>query len=89
MHDSKETQPAGLLQKSTQILLPGLTILGFLLTSLKMPQYGIVINLVAQIFWIYAGWQAWKKASQIGIFINSVIVTVIILAGVINYWLLK
>lgn len=89
MHDKKEEQPAGLLQKSTQILLPGLTILGFLLTSLKMPQYGIVINLVAQIFWIYAGWQAWKKASQIGIFINSVIVTVIIVVGVINYWLLK
>lgn len=34
----------------TQIFLPLFTILGFLLTSLKLPQYGLVASLVSQVF---------------------------------------
>ena len=74
--------------KITQFLLPILTITGFLLISLKRPELGLIANLVAQVFWLYSGWQAWKKAGQIGIFITGVIITSIVIYGVINYWFL-
>jgi len=71
----------------TQVLLPVLTVIGFLLVSLKMPQFGLPIQLVSQLVWLYSGYQAWKKAGQVGIFITSLIVTVIVLFGIVNYWL--
>jgi len=73
--------------KLSQVLLPILTIGGFLLISMKMPQYGLPIQLSAQVIWLYTGYQAWKKAGQIGIFITSIFLTIIIFFGVINYWL--
>lgn len=83
-----EKEKTSLFGKITQILLPIFTIVGFGLTSLKMPEIGITVSLLSQVFWLYAGWKAWKKAGQIGIFINSVVVTFIFLFGVINYWFL-
>jgi riboflavin transporter FmnP len=77
-----------LFDKATQILLPILTILGFLFTSLKNPELGLIFNLISQVFWLYSAWQSWKKAGQIGIFITSIIITLILLYGVINYWIL-
>ena len=68
-----------------QIALPILTISGFLLISLKRPSEGLMLNLLAQIFWIYSGYQAWRKGGQIGIFVTVVLTTVVILFGVINY----
>lgn len=64
------------------------TMLGFLLTSLKLPQYGLVFNLISQVFWIYSSYKAWKNANQIGMFINTLMITVILLWGIINYWIL-
>jgi len=64
------------------------TMLGFLLTSLKLPQYGLILNLISEIFWLYSAYKAWKQANQIGIFITTVIITLIIISGIINYWLL-
>lgn len=78
-----------LFNKATQIALPLLTTLGFLFTSIKRPDVGLSFNLVAQIFWLYSGYQAWKKANQIGIFITSLIITLIVSYGVINYWFIK
>lgn len=78
-----------LFNKTTQVLLPTLTILGFLFTSLKRPDLGLIFNLSAQIFWFYAAWQAWKKANQIGILITTFIITIVLLYGVINYWIIK
>lgn len=72
----------------TQVLLPAFTISGFALTSLKMPEWGLLVTLCAQVFWLYASWQSWKKADQIGIFITTLFITVIVAAGVINYWIL-
>lgn len=72
----------------TQIFLPFFTILGFLFTALKNPELGLIFNLLAQVFWLYSSWQAWKKANQIGLFITTLVITVIILYGVINYWIL-
>jgi len=64
------------------------TMVGFLLTGMKLPQYGLIANMVAQIFWLYASYRAWKEADQYGIMINTTLITFIIIFGVINYWLL-
>jgi hypothetical protein len=63
------------------------TALGFALTSLKLPKYGLAANLVAQCFWLYSSYFAWRQAGQIGIFLASIIITLILLYGVLNYWL--
>ena len=69
-----------------QVNLVLFTVLGFLFTSLKLPQYGLVFNLIAEVFWLYASYKAWKEAKQIGIFICTIIITVVLIYGVINYW---
>jgi len=76
------------LNTAMQVGLVGFTALGFLLTSLKLPQYGLVANLISQIFWLYSAHRAWRQADQIGIFIATICITLILVAGVINYWLL-
>lgn len=89
MAEAKETAKEGsIMHLSTQVLLPTLTALGFLLTSLKKPQYGLLVNFVSQFFWFYASWKAWKEAKQIGVFITTVIIFLIVTFGVINYWVL-
>jgi hypothetical protein len=69
-----------------QVCLPLFTIGGFLLTSLKLPQYGVIAGLLAQIFWLYASYKALRTAKQVGIFINTICSTVIFAYGVLNYW---
>ncbi len=64
------------------------TMLGFALTSLKMPEWGLVSNLASEVFWLYSAYRSWKEANQIGIFITTIIITFILVAGVINYWFL-
>ncbi len=61
---------------------------GFLLTALKMPQYGLVSNLISEIFWFYASYKAWKEANQFGVMITTLMITCILVYGVINYWML-
>ena len=65
------------------------TIFGFLLISLKLPEYGLISNLVAQIFWLFSSYKAWKNANQIGMFINTIIITLIVLWEIFNYWILN
>lgn len=77
-----------LFNQVTQVFLPIFTISGFALTSFKKPELGLIFNLIAQVFWLYAGWQAWKKANQVGILITTFFITVVVLLGVINYWVL-
>lgn len=69
-----------------QVGLIAFTVLGFLLTSLKMPQYGVISNLVGQVFWVYSSYRAWREADQIGIFIASILITLILMFAVANYW---
>jgi hypothetical protein len=76
------------LNNLAQIGLIFFTMLGFLFTSLKYPAYGLIFNLISQFFWIYSSYKAWKDANQIGIFINTIMITLIILWGVVNYWFL-
>lgn len=86
---NKNNNKNSLFDKITQFALPIFTILGFLLTSLKMPELGLVFNFISQIFWLHASYLAWKKANQIGIFITTIIITLILLYGILNYWLIK
>lgn len=62
--------------------------IGFLLMSIKLPQYGLLVSLFAQIFWLYASYKAWKQAGQIGIFLNTIVLTGVFTYGVVNYWVL-
>lgn len=71
-----------------QFCLTFFTVLGFLLTSMKMPEYGLIAALVSQIFWFYSSYKAWKEANQFGIFINTIFISLTIVYGVINYWFL-
>ena len=71
-----------------QVGLVLFTMLGFLLTSFKLPQYGLIANLISEFFWIYSSYKAWKKADQFGMFITTIIITLIVLFGIINYWVL-
>jgi hypothetical protein len=70
-----------------QVGLVVCTGLGFLLTSLKLPHYGVIANLIGQVFWLYSSYRAWREADQIGIFISTVVITLILIYGVANYWL--
>jgi hypothetical protein len=69
-----------------QVGLIGFTGLGFLLTSLKRPQYGLIFNLAAQVFWLYSSYRAWREADQFGIFATTICITIILIYGVANYW---
>lgn len=71
-----------------QVCLPVFTVLGFLLISLKQPGYGVAVSFFSQIFWLYSGYKAWKTAGQLGIFVNTLICTLVFGYGVINYWFL-
>ncbi|QQS61516.1 MAG: hypothetical protein IPN70_01135 [Candidatus Moraniibacteriota bacterium] len=77
-----------LFNSVTQFALPGLTIGAQIATSLKYPQFGLIINLLAQPFWLYSSWKSYKQAGQIGILITTIIFTVITAMGIINYWYL-
>jgi len=54
--------------------------------ALKLPQWGLVINMLAQPFWIYSAWKSYKQAGQTGLLVTTLIVTIIIGLGIINYW---
>lgn len=71
-----------------QVCLPLTTMLGFILISAKQPGYGVAVSLFSQIFWLYSSYKAWKTAGQMGIFINTIIATMIFAYGVLNYWFL-
>lgn len=71
-----------------QICLTVFTVLGFALTSFKLPQYGLIAALISQIFWVYSSYKAWKEANQIGIFLTTIFIVITIIIGLVNYWVL-
>ncbi|MFH1895956.1 MAG: hypothetical protein ABH814_00580 [bacterium] len=56
--------------------------------ALKYPQWGLILNICAQPFWIYSGWKAYKKAGQVGLFVTTIIATIVMALGIVNYWFL-
>lgn len=77
---------SSLFNKTTQIALPVMTIAVQVAIALKLPQWGLIINMLAQPFWIYSAWKSYKQAGQIGLLVTTLVVTVIIGLGIINYW---
>jgi hypothetical protein len=76
------------LNTIVQICLTVFTVLGFILTSFKYPQYGLIAALISQAFWLNSSYKAWREAGQIGIFITTIFITITIIFGIINYWVL-
>jgi hypothetical protein len=77
-----------ILNAIMQVGLVGFTALGFLLVALKLPQYGLLASFTSQIFWTYSSYRAWHEANQIGTFIATILIALIVLGGIINYWVL-
>lgn len=77
-----------MLNTFVQIGLTVTTMAGFLLTALKLPQYGLILSLISEFFWVYSSYKAWKQANQFGIFVTTILITIIVAFGVINYWFL-
>lgn len=77
------------LNTASQVAIPVFTLSSQALFALKSPEWGLVVSLVAQPFWLYSTWKSYKEAGQIGILINTVFFTIITAGGVINYWLTK
>jgi hypothetical protein len=77
-----------LFNSAAQVALPTLTIGAQIAIALKYPQWGLIINLASQPFWLYSSWKSYKEAGQVGILITTVIFTFITILGIINYWFL-
>jgi len=71
----------------SQFLLPTFTLGAQLAVALKFPQIGLRLNLLAQPFWLYSSWRAFKQAGQIGMLVNTIAFTLITAFGIINYWI--
>lgn len=85
---SADMENKSVLNKLMQLGLLVFTIAGFLLTAFKLPQYGLVSNLIAEVFWLYSSYRAWKEADQIGMFIATLVISAILIGGIVNYWFL-
>ncbi len=72
----------------TQFALPVFTVVSYLLVAMKHPELGLIMSLMAQPFWLYSTWKAYKSVGQIGMFITSIVITIIVGMGVVNYWFL-
>ncbi|NCO12338.1 MAG: hypothetical protein COZ34_02185 [Candidatus Pacebacteria bacterium CG_4_10_14_3_um_filter_34_15] len=83
-----EVKDNKLFNTIVQVAIPVLTISVQIAIAMKLPQWGLVINMLAQPFWIYSAWKAYKQAGQIGLLITTVLVTIVIALGLINYWLI-
>jgi len=77
-----------LLNHVTQFAIPLFTLGGQAAIAIKFPQYGLVLILLAQPFWLYSAWKSYKHAGQSGMLITSIAMTLLATFGVINYWFL-
>jgi len=71
-----------------QIIIPSFTIISQVAFALKLLDWSLFVNLVGQPFWLYSSWKSYKNANQLGMFITSIIFTIVTLFGVVNYWIL-
>lgn len=87
IEDEEKSKDQNLFNTLTQFLIPILTIGVQVAIAFKHPEWGLVINMIAQPFWIYSAWRAYREAGQIGLLITTIIVTIVIGFGLANYWL--
>jgi hypothetical protein len=71
----------------SQFAIPIFTVGGQIAIAMKFPQWGLLLVLLSQPFWLYSSWKSYKKAGQAGILVNTVIFTGVTIFGVLNYWL--
>lgn len=88
MIETKSLRFEKIFNAMAQVAIPVFTLGSVLMISLKQPAIGLVLNLIAQPFWFYSTYRAWKKEGQIGMFVNTVAYAAIVAFGVINYYLL-
>jgi hypothetical protein len=69
----------------TQIALPALTIASYTITAMKHPEIGLIVNLCAEPFRFYSAWKSYKEAGQYGLVLVTIIITIILILGIINY----
>lgn len=69
----------------TQVAIPVFTIAGFIITSMKHPEIGLIVNLCAQPFWFYSSRKSYKEAGQYGLLVTTAIITIILIGGIVNY----
>lgn len=74
------------LDTMSQFAIPTFTLGAQLALSMKYPEWALILNMIAQPFWIYSSWTSYRKAGQVGMFINSVAFALITAAGIVNYW---
>ncbi len=72
--------------KMVQIFLPFFAIVSWILTSIKHPEYGLLVAFLAQTLWLYVTYYGWKKANQVGGFVTTIFEITIISFGILNYW---
>jgi Flp pilus assembly pilin Flp len=72
--------------KFVQVFLPIFAVVSWLLTSIKHPEYGLLVAFIAQTLWLYVTYYGWKKANQVGGFITTIFEITIIAFGILNYW---
>lgn len=74
--------------KLVQIFLPLTALTGWMFTSLKYPEYGLIFAFFAQILWLHVTFRGWREANQVGGFVTTIFEVLIISFGIFNYWLL-
>jgi len=72
----------------SQFAIPIFTLGGQLALAMKYPEWALILTMIAQPFWLYSSWTSYKKAGQIGMFINSIAFVIITAIGIMNYWFL-
>lgn len=76
------------LDTFSQFALPALTIGAQVVLAMKHPEWSLILIMLSQPFWFYSSWKSYKQAGQIGIFITTVIYSIVTAIGIANYWFL-
>lgn len=70
----------------SQFCIPIFTLSAQVALALKHPELSLVLNLIAQPFWLYSSYQAYRHVGQIGMFLNTIAFGLITVYGIINYF---
>lgn len=70
----------------SQFWIPIFTLSAQIALALKHPELSLVLNLMAQPFWLYSSYKAYQHVGQIGMFLNTIAFGLITVYGIINYF---
>jgi hypothetical protein len=76
------------LNAITQVAIPTLTVASYIITAMKHPEIGLIVNLCAEPFRFYSARKSYKEAGQYGLVLVTIVITIVLIGGIINYrWL--